>query len=53
MVDRAEDRYKFSGMIDSLGLQQPPWKELRSMEDAQVQHIPLYAYERIVGSAAI
>ncbi len=30
-IDRAEDRQKFSQMCDSLGIDQPRWKELRSM----------------------
>ncbi len=32
-IDRAEDRHKFSSMLDRLGVDQPRWKELSSMED--------------------
>ncbi|MDR2912854.1 MAG: carbamoyl-phosphate synthase (glutamine-hydrolyzing) large subunit [Alistipes sp.] len=32
-IDRAEDRHKFSSMCDELGIDQPRWKELSSMED--------------------
>ncbi|MDR1678995.1 MAG: carbamoyl-phosphate synthase (glutamine-hydrolyzing) large subunit [Prevotellaceae bacterium] len=32
-IDRAEDRHKFSSMLDRLGIDQPRWKELSSMED--------------------
>ncbi|MEG0500407.1 MAG: ATP-grasp domain-containing protein, partial [Rikenellaceae bacterium] len=32
-IDRAEDRHKFSSMLDSLGIDQPRWRELTSMED--------------------
>ena len=32
-IDRAEDRHKFSSMLDSLGIDQPRWKELTSMAD--------------------
>lgn len=32
-IDRAEDRHKFSSMLDRLGVDQPRWKELTSMED--------------------
>ncbi|MFI3268170.1 MAG: carbamoyl-phosphate synthase (glutamine-hydrolyzing) large subunit [Rikenellaceae bacterium] len=32
-IDRAEDRHKFSSMLDSLDIDQPRWKELTSMED--------------------
>ena len=34
-IDRAEDRHKFSGLLDELGIDQPEWKELQSMEDAK------------------
>lgn len=33
-IDRAEDRYKFSQMLDSIGVDQPEWKELTSMDEA-------------------
>jgi carbamoyl-phosphate synthase large subunit len=32
-IDRAEDRHKFSQMCDELGIDQPRWKELTSLED--------------------
>lgn len=32
-IDRAEDRHKFSTMCDTLGIDQPRWKELRSMKE--------------------
>ena len=32
-IDRAENRHKFSSMLDQLGIDQPAWKELSSMED--------------------
>lgn len=34
-IDRAEDRYKFSRLLDDLGVDQPQWKELTSIEDAE------------------
>ena len=34
-IDRAEDRHKFSGLLDELEIDQPEWKELRSIEDAK------------------
>ncbi len=34
-IDRAEDRHKFSSLLDKLGIDQPEWKELTSMEDAR------------------
>ncbi|RLD51773.1 MAG: carbamoyl phosphate synthase large subunit, partial [Bacteroidetes bacterium] len=32
-IDRAENRYKFSSMLDELKVDQPEWKELSSVED--------------------
>ncbi len=34
MIDSAENRYKFSRMLDRIGVDQPAWKELTSMDDA-------------------
>lgn len=35
-IDRAEDRQKFSSMLDSLSIDQPRWSELTSREDIDV-----------------
>ncbi|KAK4544374.1 hypothetical protein LTR36_004265 [Oleoguttula mirabilis] len=35
MIDTAENRYKFSRMLDRLGVDQPQWKELTSTEEAK------------------
>ncbi len=32
-IDNAEDREKFSAMLDRIGVDQPAWRELTSMED--------------------
>ncbi|MDR1499643.1 MAG: carbamoyl-phosphate synthase large subunit, partial [Tannerellaceae bacterium] len=32
-IDNAEDRHKFSAMLDRIGVDQPRWKELSSMKD--------------------
>ncbi|MDE6032518.1 MAG: carbamoyl-phosphate synthase (glutamine-hydrolyzing) large subunit, partial [Muribaculaceae bacterium] len=32
-IDNAEDRHKFSSMLDELGVDQPRWRELTSMAD--------------------
>jgi carbamoyl-phosphate synthase large subunit len=32
-IDRAEDRHKFSKMCDELGIDQPRWKELSSLDE--------------------
>jgi len=33
-IDRAENRHKFSQLCDSIGVDQPKWKELTNREDA-------------------
>ena len=35
-IDSAEDRDKFSAMLDRIGVDQPEWSALTSMEDVQV-----------------
>lgn len=35
MIDTAENRYKFSRMLDRLGVDQPQWKELTSIDEAR------------------
>ena len=35
MIDTAENRYKFSRMLDRLGVDQPSWKELTSTDEAK------------------
>ncbi|OQC04454.1 MAG: Carbamoyl-phosphate synthase large chain [Bacteroidetes bacterium ADurb.Bin090] len=35
-IDRAENRHKFSSMLDQLGIDQPAWKELTSLEDIKI-----------------
>lgn len=32
-IDRAENRHKFSSMLDQLGIDQPKWQELSSMDE--------------------
>ena len=33
-IDQAEDRYKFSQLLDQLQIDQPPWQELSSVQEA-------------------
>jgi carbamoyl-phosphate synthase large subunit len=33
-IDKAEDRHKFSQILDSIGVDQPAWRELTSVEEA-------------------
>ena len=33
-IDRAEDRHKFSKLLDSIGVDQPPWRQAPSLDDA-------------------
>ncbi|MHA1605987.1 MAG: carbamoyl-phosphate synthase (glutamine-hydrolyzing) large subunit [Candidatus Freyarchaeota archaeon] len=41
-IDRAEDRAKFSSLLEELGIPQPPWSKLTSLEEAK-------EFARIVG----
>ncbi|MGD9535266.1 MAG: carbamoyl-phosphate synthase (glutamine-hydrolyzing) large subunit [Candidatus Nitrosocosmicus sp.] len=34
-VDRAEDRSKFSKLLDELGIKQPPWKIFKSLKESK------------------
>ena len=34
-IDRAENRHRFSRLLDELGIAQPEWKELISLDDAR------------------
>ncbi|CAI2167507.1 17538_t:CDS:2 [Funneliformis geosporum] len=34
-IDKAEDRFKFSQILDQIGVDQPEWKELSSAEEAE------------------
>jgi len=34
-IDKAEDRHKFSQILDDIGVDQPAWKELTSVKDAE------------------
>ena len=34
-IDRAEDRHKFSSMLDRLGIDQPKWQELTTLDEIQ------------------
>eukprot|EP01088_Endostelium_zonatum_P011435 TRINITY_DN25572_c0_g1_i1.p1 TRINITY_DN25572_c0_g1~~TRINITY_DN25572_c0_g1_i1.p1 ORF type:complete len:1488 (+),score=418.74 TRINITY_DN25572_c0_g1_i1:83-4546(+) len=35
MIDTAEDRHKFSTLMDSIGVDQPAWKELTTLPEAK------------------
>ena len=34
-IDSAEDRHKFSSVLDSIGVDQPEWTEVSSVEAAK------------------
>jgi len=34
-IDRAENRHRFATLLDELGIAQPPWQELKSIEEAR------------------
>lgn len=35
MIDTAEDRHKFSSVLDSIGVDQPEWCEVTSLDAAK------------------
>lgn len=35
-IDNAEDRHKFSSMLDRIGVDQPRWKELSTLDDIKI-----------------
>ena len=35
-IDKAENRHKFSSILDSIGVDQPEWKELTSVNEAKI-----------------
>lgn len=46
MIDNAEDRHKFSAILDSIGVDQPAWTEVTSVDAAKefaarVGYVPL------------
>lgn len=41
-IDNAEDRHRFSAMLDELGIDQPRWRELTSLSD-------IYDFVNVVG----
>jgi carbamoyl-phosphate synthase large subunit len=47
MIDNAEDRHKFSAILDSIGVDQPAWTEVTSVDAAKefaarVGYVPLF-----------
>ena len=34
-IDSAENRFKFSRMLDKIGVRQPEWKELKDLQSAK------------------
>lgn len=41
-IDSAENRFKFSRMLDTIGISQPQWKELSDTEVRSIGFIPEY-----------
>lgn len=57
-IDQAENRHSFSSLLDSLGIDQPIWKELTSIEDAlnfagEVQYPVLVRPSYVLSGAAM
>jgi carbamoyl-phosphate synthase large subunit len=46
-IDRAEDRHKFSSMLDQLHIDQPRWKELTTLDEIQ-QFIDIVGFPVLV-----
>ena len=46
-IDRAEDRHKFSALLDQLGIDQPKWIEARSFEEVE-QFSEKYGYPVLI-----
>jgi len=40
MIDNAENRYKFSRMLDNVGILQPQWKVLTTLEVGKTEALP-------------
>lgn len=58
MIDSAENRYKFSRMLDRIDVDQPSWKELTSIEEAlefceKVQYPVLVRPSYVLSGAAM
>jgi carbamoyl-phosphate synthase large subunit len=34
-IDRAENRHRFADLLDGLGIDQPPWQELKTLDEAR------------------
>ncbi|MDR2194485.1 MAG: carbamoyl-phosphate synthase (glutamine-hydrolyzing) large subunit [Treponema sp.] len=57
-IDKAEDRNKFSALLDALGIEQPEWKELTDMASAkqfaaEVQYPVLIRPSYVLSGAAM
>ena len=57
-IDKAEDRHKFSSIVDALGIDQPKWKELTTLDDlhdfvAQVGYPVLVRPSYVLSGAAM
>jgi carbamoylphosphate synthase large subunit len=49
-IDRAEDRDKFSAMLDSIGVDQPEWSALTSIPEALAFADRVSAFHRYLSS---
>lgn len=44
MIDTAENRYKFSRLLDTLGISQPEWRQLTTFESKATEVLPLILF---------
>jgi len=47
MIDNAENRYKFSRMLDNVGILQPQWKVLTTLEVGKTEG-PTHSYTSVL-----
>ena len=47
-IDNAENRFKFSRMLDNMGISQPQWKELSTIEVRDVPGCCIKVYRPLV-----
>ncbi|RHY26357.1 hypothetical protein DYB32_007703 [Aphanomyces invadans] len=52
-IDSAEDRHKFSDLMDQIGVAQPAWKELTSMDAARKFANQRFGYSRLTFQVAL
>ena len=47
MIDNAENRFKFSRLLDSINISQPEWKELTTLEVSGMQSVSMVCFQSV------